>query len=157
MIKIDRNTAQRNIEDIVGSMNFTKKNYVFLKNKFITQEILVYDKYRIVTFFVKVNKNNNKLKKYCHRKCRYVGSSNLFYELIVSRIKMNEYYVTNIEHINYSDKNNKLLFEDDAGYHRFEISDTNIYGFDQNEQINRLKGFVNQIQERIDKMYRDDN
>lgn len=157
MIKIDKQLAKRNIEEIVRSMNFKGTNYIFLKNKFITEKILVYDKSKIVTFFVKIDKKNNQLKKYCHKKCKYVGTSNLFYEIIVSRIQMNEYNVANIEYISYSDKDKKFIFEDDAGYHHFKISDTDIYGFDQTEQINRLKEFVNQTQRKIDEMYRDAN
>ena len=153
MIKIDKQLAKKNIEDIVDSMGFKRINYVYLKNKIITQEVLVFSKSRIVTFFVGIHNKNNKLKKYCHKTINFIYINIPFYDLIVSRIAMHEYNVANIEHIDYLDEDKILLFEDDAGIHRFKISDTDIYGFDQIQQINRIKEFVNQTQERVNKNY----
>ena len=50
MIRIDEVTAKKNIEEIVNSMGFPKNNYIFTKNKFFTQEILIYNEKKIVTF-----------------------------------------------------------------------------------------------------------
>ena len=37
-------------------------DYIFLNNKFITQQMLIYNCEKIVTFFVKLNKKDNKIK-----------------------------------------------------------------------------------------------
>ena len=149
MIKVDINIAKKNIEEVVEGIGFKKTNYVFLRDKLITQKMMVYDEYKIVTFFVRVKKGDNKLKLYCHKKCRFVGTSNLFYELIVSRIKMEEYKVEQFENIEYLSNDNKLLFTDMCGKHKFNIAETNIYGFDQFKQIKKLKDYVYKIHSRL--------
>ncbi|MBO6243190.1 MAG: hypothetical protein J6O41_01290 [Clostridia bacterium] len=149
MINVDINIAKKNIEEVVDSMGFKRTNYVFLRNKLVTQEIMVYNKNVIVTFFVRIIKKNCKLKKYCHKTLDFIYVNIPFYDLIVSRVIMHEYNIANIEYIDYSDDDNKLFFEDNAGKHRFKISVIDIYGFDQIKQINRLKEFVDQTKEKI--------
>ena len=56
MISIDKAKAKENIEEVVKSMGFNKDNYIFIKNTFITQEIMIYKDGKIITFFVKVRK-----------------------------------------------------------------------------------------------------
>lgn len=153
MIKIDKQLAKNNIEEVVDSMGFGRANYVFLRNKLVTQEIMVYNKNVIVTFFVRIIKKNYKLKKYCHKTLDSIYVNIPFYDLIVSRIIMREYNVANIEYINYSSDDNKLFFEDDAGNHNFKISEIDIYGFNQIKQIDRLKEFVEKTKEKIANRY----
>ena len=145
MGEISKEMAKKNIEEIVNSMNVKRMNYVFLNNKFITQELLVYDANNIITFFVRIKKNDYKLKKYCHKQCKYLVGGGLLYYLIVSRITMHKYNIANFDSIEFFGESHKLLFADDSGNHKFKISKTNIYGFDQTEQIEKLKDFVNKI------------
>ena len=145
MINIDKRKAKTNIEEIVRSMGFKQTNYVFLKNKFITQEIMVYNENKIVTFFVKVRKKDFKLQKFCYKQFRHLIVHSFSYHLIVSRIKINEYDYNDFENIDFDETKNRLLFFGNSGWHSFSISKNDVYGFDQSEQIERLKEFVNKV------------
>lgn len=148
MREIDEATAKKSIKDIVESMNFKASNYVFLDNVFVTQEILVYSDDRIVTFFVKRNKKNE-LKKYYHKKCSFVFVNVPFYDLIVSRIVMNEYKIRDIEYIEFLDDKCKLVFFDISGKHSFRVSKTDIFGFSQSNQIEHLKYYISKISKEV--------
>lgn len=144
MIKVDEITAKRNIEEIVNSMKFPKNNYIFTKNKFFTQEILLYNENKIVTFFVKIKKDG-KLQKYCYKQHKHLIVHNFIYHFIVSRIVMNEYEPEDFENLKYSESNNKLSFFGNCGYRSFKFSDNDIYGYNQLKQINLIKNFIIKI------------
>lgn len=149
MISIDKTKAKENIEEVVKSMGFNKDNYIFIKNTFITQEIMIYKDGKIITFFVKVRKKNLKLQKFCYKQSRHIIIHSFFYHLIVSRIRINEYEYDDFENIKFDELNNKLSFFGNSGLRTFRISNNNIYGFDQSEQISKLKEFVNRINNKV--------
>lgn len=145
MINIDKEKAKKNIEEIVKSVGLTKCNYVFLNNKFITQEIMIYNDNRIITFFVKIRNKDFKLRKFCYKKLKNLIVHSFFYHLIVSRIMYNEYVYDDFENIKYDEEKNKLSFFGNSGWRSFRIAKYDIYGFDQSIQIEKLKKFVNKI------------
>ena len=69
--------------------------------------------------------------------------------MIVSRIRINEYEYDDFENIKFDELNNKLSFFGNSGFRTFRISNNNIYGFDQSEQISKLKEFVNRIHNKV--------
>ena len=147
MTRIDETIAKKNIEEIVISMNFPKNNYIFTKNKFFTQEILLYNENKIVTFFVKIKKDG-KLQKYCYKQHKHLIVHSFFYHFIVSRIVMDEYGPEDFENLKYSESNNKLSFFGNCGYRSFKFSDNDIYGYNQLKQINLIKNFIIKIQKK---------
>ena len=144
MINIDEITAKKNIGEIVRSMGFPKNNYIFVNNKVVTQEIMLYCRNRIVTLFVKIKKDG-KLKKFCFKQSRHLIVHSFFYHLIVSRIVMNEYGTEDFENLKYNDKNKRISFFGNCGYRSFKISKKDIYGYEQEEEISRIKKFINTI------------
>ena len=151
MNDIQEPIAKRNIEEVVRKMNCNKNNYIFINNKFITQQILIYDKQKIITFFVRHIKKNDSLKVYQQKWMKYFHSNSLLFSLINYRTGINEYKVDLFEDIAFLDEDRQLFFIDNYGTHYFKIAKTDIYGFDQTEQIDRLKEFVNEIYENIKK------
>lgn len=147
MNKIDKMTATRNIEEIVQSMGFKKTNYIFIGSKLITQEIMIYNENRILTFFVKICKRDYKLQKFCYKTFPYLIIHSLFYYLIVNRIEINEYTIEDFENIKFS-SNNTVSFFGNCGYRSFKISKKDIYGFDQSKQIDLLKAFITKVHNR---------
>ena len=145
MIRIDEITAKKNIEEIVNSMGFPKNNYIFTKNKFFTQEILIYNEKKIVTFFVKIKKDG-KLQKYCYKQNRHLIVHSFIYHFIVSRIVMDEYEPADFENLKYYEDSKKISFFGNSGYRSFKFSDNDIYGYNQLKQIILIKNFIIRIQ-----------
>ena len=149
MINIGKVKAKENIEEIVKSIGFKKDNYIFLNNKFITQEIMTYNDNKIATFFVKIRNRDFKLQKFCYRKSRNLIVHSFFYHLIVSRVMYNEYSYDDFENIKYNEEKNTLSFFGNCGWRCFKIAKHDIYGFEQSEQVERFKEFVNKINSKI--------
>lgn len=61
------------------------------------------------------------------------------------KIKKQEFYIKNIEDISLVDDDKQLFFIDDYGVHYFKIAKTDIYGFEQAEQVSKLKEFISNI------------
>ena len=141
--KFTQEDAIKNIETIVQSIGFNKSNYVYIDNKFITQQVLAYNNDKIITFFVKKNKDYS-LKKFCFS-LKNISFRNSILDLWIKRIIKEEYNIEMIEDIAYIEDENELYFIDDYGAHYFKISTIDIYGFNQEKQINRLKEYVNKI------------
>ena len=149
MINIDKAKAKENIEEIVKNVGIKKGNYIFINNKFITQEIMIYSDDIIITFFVKIRNKDFKLQKFCYHKSKNLIVHSFFYHLIVSRIMYNEYRHDDFENIKYDEEKNKLSFFGNCGWRHFKIAKYDIYGFNQSEQIEKLKEFVNKTNIKI--------
>ena len=149
--QISKLVAEQNIEEIVNQEGVKKSNYIYINNKFITQQLLLYDDKRIITFFTRINHINNKLKKYDLQLKFLSFKTDLFLGLIQSRLEKVVYFVNTFEDIALIDNDSQIFFIDEYGSHYFKISKTNIYGFDQTEQISRFKKYVDKIYASIKK------
>lgn len=148
MIILDKNIAVRNTEKVVASMNFESRNYIYIDDKLITQQILIYSIDKIVTFYVKITRKND-LHKFCYRPFKFLNIKSILYDLFESRTEINEYNISTFEDIALIDNDTKLYFMNDYGPHYFKIAETDIYGFNQDEQIKRFKKFVDKVYARI--------
>ena len=146
---ITRETSVNNIERIVQSLGYNRINYIYIDDKFITQQVLIYSNDKLVTFYVRKIKNNL-LKEYCFQP-KYISFKNSLLDLLVRRIIKEEYDIKSLEDIALIDNDSQLYFMNDSGAHFFKIAKNDIYGFDQTEQIMRFKEYVNKVYERIKK------
>lgn len=138
---VDKDVLINKIQNIVEEMGGNRNNYIFLDDTFITKKLLIYDDEKLITFFCKKTKKQW-FKKICFQSHFFSFHNDFLFGLIEKKIKKQEFYIKNIEDISLVDDDKQLFFIDDYGVHCFKIAKTDIYSFEQAEQVSKLKEFI---------------